>query len=71
VVFSWRERQKFSSTAGRHHGLRFFDRIGSRDDLELIMLPEETRKGSRCPQGGINSSDITFLACRTTPPGGP
>lgn len=42
-------------------GLRIFDRIGSRKDLELILLPEETRKDPDARRQAINSSDITFL----------
>lgn len=42
-------------------GLRIYDRIGSRDDLELIVLSEERRKLPEARREAINSSDITFL----------
>ncbi|MGI6028780.1 MAG: N-acetyl-gamma-glutamyl-phosphate reductase [Candidatus Heteroscillospira sp.] len=42
-------------------GLRIYDRIGRRDDLELILLPEETRKNPDARRKAINESDITFL----------
>ena len=42
-------------------GLRIYDRIGGRSDLELIVLPEEKRKDPEARSEAINSSDITFL----------
>ncbi len=42
-------------------GLRIFDRLSARDDIELIKLPEELRKDLTARKNAINSSDITFL----------
>ncbi|MBO5908772.1 MAG: N-acetyl-gamma-glutamyl-phosphate reductase [Clostridia bacterium] len=42
-------------------GLRIFDRLSKREDIELITLPEELRKDALSRQEAINSSDITFL----------
>ncbi len=42
-------------------GLRIFDRLSARDDIELITLPEELRKDLEARKTAINSSDITFL----------
>ncbi len=42
-------------------GLRIFDRLSSREDIELIKLPEELRKDLDARANAINSSDITFL----------
>ena len=42
-------------------GLRIFDRLSAREDIELITLPEELRKDLSARTDAINSSDITFL----------
>ena len=42
-------------------GLRIFDRLSAREDIELITLPEELRKDLDARTNAINSSDITFL----------
>ena len=42
-------------------GLRIYDRIGSRSDIELIVLPEELRKDPDARRRAINESEITFL----------
>ena len=42
-------------------GLRIFDRLSARSDIELITLPEEFRKDPEARKNAINSSDITFL----------
>jgi len=42
-------------------GLRIHERLLGRKDLELILLPEETRKDLRSRKEAINRSDITFL----------
>jgi N-acetyl-gamma-glutamyl-phosphate reductase len=42
-------------------GLRIFDRLSVRKDIELITLPEELRKDLLARKNAINSSDITFL----------
>ncbi|MBQ1186558.1 MAG: N-acetyl-gamma-glutamyl-phosphate reductase [Clostridia bacterium] len=42
-------------------GLRIFDRLSAREDIELIKLPEDLRKDLKARTDAINSSDITFL----------
>ncbi len=42
-------------------GLQIFERIGGRDDIELITLTEESRKDLNARREAINASDITFL----------
>lgn len=42
-------------------GLRIFDRLSARSDIELITLSEDLRKDLTARANAINSSDITFL----------
>ncbi|MBP3480047.1 MAG: N-acetyl-gamma-glutamyl-phosphate reductase [Clostridia bacterium] len=42
-------------------GLRIYERLGQRRDIELIALPKELRKDSSARRDAINSSDVTFL----------
>lgn len=42
-------------------GLKLFERLSSRDDIEIITLPEELRKSADARKEAINKSDITFL----------
>lgn len=42
-------------------GLRIKDRLSARDDISLIILPEEIRKDEKARKEAINSSDIVFL----------
>ena len=42
-------------------GLRIADRLANRQDIELIKLPEELRKGISARKAAINSADIVFL----------
>ncbi len=42
-------------------GLRIFDRLAKRNDVNLITLPDELRKDVNARKEAINSSDITFL----------
>ena len=42
-------------------GLRIFDRLEGRNDIQLITLSEEDRKKSECRKEAINSADIAFL----------
>ena len=42
-------------------GLRIYDRLASRDDIDLIILKEEDRKNPAKRKEAINSSDISFL----------
>ncbi len=42
-------------------GLRIFERLESREDIELITLTEALRKDAAARKDAINRSDITFL----------
>ncbi|MCQ2457974.1 MAG: N-acetyl-gamma-glutamyl-phosphate reductase [Clostridia bacterium] len=42
-------------------GLRIHERLAARDDLSLIILPEEVRKDPAARQDALNSADIAFL----------
>ncbi len=42
-------------------GLRIFERIGNREDITLLRLPEELRKDTEARREAINSADIVFL----------
>ena len=42
-------------------GLRIRERLASRKDLELIVLPEETRKDPAARADALNSADVSFL----------
>lgn len=42
-------------------GLRIFDRLSSRNGIEIITLPEESRKDVDARKQALNSCDIAFL----------
>ena len=42
-------------------GLKIFDRLAKREDIELITLPEELRKDTNARKEALNSADIAFL----------
>ncbi len=42
-------------------GLKIFQRLGSRKDLQLLLLPEEARKDANERRRALNSCDIAFL----------
>lgn len=42
-------------------GLQIYDRIGQREDLELLRIPEELRHDSNERKKYLNSADIVFL----------
>lgn len=42
-------------------GLKIFERLGGRNDLNIISLPEELRKDSAARKECINAADIVFL----------
>lgn len=42
-------------------GLRIYDRLSTRSDLQIIKLPEELRKDISARKDAINSADIVFL----------
>ena len=42
-------------------GLRIFERLSARDDVEIITLPEELRKDPAARKQALNSVDVAFL----------
>ena len=42
-------------------GLKIFDRLKTREDIELITLPEELRKDINARKKALNAADIAFL----------
>ena len=42
-------------------GLRIYERLAERDDLEIILLSEEDRKSPEARKAALNSADIAFL----------
>lgn len=42
-------------------GLQIFERLGSRKDINIVSLPEETRKDPAARKQCINEADIVFL----------
>ena len=42
-------------------GLRIYERLSARDDIELISLSEEERKNISARKEALNSCDIAFL----------
>ena len=42
-------------------GLRIYDRLSSRDDIELVTLPDELRKDSAARKTALNNADVAFL----------
>ncbi len=42
-------------------GLRIVDRLSAREDLELIILPDETRKDPKARAAALDAADIAFL----------
>ena len=42
-------------------GLRIYERLGARQDIELLLLPEELRKNTDARSQMLNSADIAFL----------
>ncbi len=42
-------------------GLRIFERLANRDDVEIITLSDELRKDTQARKSALNSCDIAFL----------
>ena len=42
-------------------GLKIYERLGAREDIELLYIPDEYRKDPVARKEYINGSDITFL----------
>ena len=42
-------------------GLRIYERLAERKDIELIRLPEELRKDLNARKEALNRADVAFL----------
>ena len=42
-------------------GLRIRERLAARDDIELVVLPEELRKDTSARRDALNAADVAFL----------
>ena len=42
-------------------GLRIYERLAERPDLEIILLSEEERKSPEARKRALNAADIAFL----------
>lgn len=42
-------------------GLRLYERLSGRDDIQIVSLSDEERKNTEARKKAINSSDVTFL----------
>ncbi len=42
-------------------GLRIYERLGKREDISLLLLPEEKRKDISARREALNTADIAFL----------
>ena len=42
-------------------GLRIRERLASRTDLELVVLPDELRKDTAARRDALNAADVAFL----------
>ena len=42
-------------------GLRIAERLGCREDIRIITLPEEKRKDTAARKEALNNADIAFL----------
>ena len=45
-------------------GLRIYERLASRRDIEWMLLPEELRKDENARRDMLNRADIAFLCLR-------
>lgn len=54
-------RRVFIDGSAGTTGLRIRERLESRDDLELVVLPEELRKDAAARRDALNSCDVAFL----------
>lgn len=55
------KKKVFISGSAGTTGLRIYERLGKREELELVTLPEALRKDPAAKAEAINSSDIVFL----------
>ena len=42
-------------------GLQIYERLGKRDDVNIIALPEELRKDTDARRECLNKADVSFL----------
>ena len=42
-------------------GLRIYERLGARDDIELLLIDEDKRKDTAERSKLLNAADIVFL----------
>ena len=42
-------------------GLRIYERLSVRDDVEILQLSDELRKDTACRKEALNSADVAFL----------
>ncbi len=42
-------------------GLRIYERLGSREDIELVTLPDDKRKDPDARRAALNQADVAFL----------
>ncbi len=42
-------------------GLRIYERLGAREDIELLILPDELRKDTAARREALHSADVAFL----------
>ncbi|MBR5742380.1 MAG: N-acetyl-gamma-glutamyl-phosphate reductase, partial [Clostridia bacterium] len=54
-------KKVFIDGAAGTTGLRIHERLAGRDDLELILLPDEDRKDPSKRKEALNASDVAFL----------
>ena len=66
-IFTWNTRNNMSKTKvyidgqSGTTGLQIFDRIGARDDLELMRIDEDKRHDNEERRKFLNAADIVFL----------
>ncbi len=48
-------------------GLQIYERLGSRDDIELLLIDEDKRKDTEERNKFLNAADIAFFAYPTRP----
>ena len=54
-------KKVFIDGAAGTTGLRIYDRLREREDLELILLPDEARKDPAARKEALNAADVAFL----------
>lgn len=58
---SWNMKRIFIDGKAGTTGLRIYDRLAEREDIDLIVLPEEERKLPAARKQALNAADIAFL----------